>query len=159
MAGGERRGSDRVGDSGQIRRSARHLDDTCTTSSDGVRPPRPRRPDPATVAAAFAAQQQAVEAWLGARDRSAPVVEPDLDGLIALLGHTRDLHDLRPDTPPPYERDGLGIVTRVLVERLVAAAPGRSVEVRVSPFRQPPSASRDPRTNAASRRVWWRLIR
>ncbi len=97
-------------------------------------PPRVRRPDPVQVADAFAAQQHALGAWLGARDSSAPAGEPDLAGLIALLCHTRDLHPLRPDDPPPYERSALAIVTRALVDRLAGAAPGRSVEVRVPPF-------------------------
>ncbi len=99
-------------------------------------PPRVRRFDAAKVSAAFAAQQRALGDWLGVAQPAAvpQALTPDVDGLIALLRHTRDLHDENPDRPPPYERDALAIVTRALVDRLATAAPGRSVEVRVPPF-------------------------
>jgi len=100
-----------------------------------------RRPDPAGVSAAFATQQRVLSDWLAGRVDGRLCAEPpewaaapDVDGLIRLLRRTRDLHDERPDQPPPYDRDALAIVTRALTGRLVAAVPGRSVEVRVPPF-------------------------
>lgn len=93
-------------------------------------PPRVRRTDPTRVAAAFAAQRRALADRLDAGWPAAP----DLDGLIALLRHTRDLHDATPDHPPPYDRAALALVTRALADGLAAATPGRSVEVRVPPF-------------------------
>ena len=88
----------------------------------GSMPPRARRPDPAKVSAAFAAQQRA----LGRPDAAG---SGDVDDLIGLLAAVREL----PGTPP-YDRDALAIVTRALVDRLAAVAPGRSVELRVPPY-------------------------
>lgn len=90
---------------------------------------RALRPDPAKVAAAVAAQRAALIGW----DAGCPVTD-DLDGLIDLLGRLRDLHVAKPETPPPYDRDALGLATRALTAELAALAPGRSVEVRVPPF-------------------------
>jgi hypothetical protein len=46
----------------------------------------------------------------------------------------RDLHDAVPEHPPPYDPVALATVARGLAARLVATAPGRSVEVRVPPY-------------------------
>lgn len=106
-------------------------------------PQRVRRPDPAKVAAAFAAQHSAFADWLAGlppeQRRRVPVSQfspagAGLDELIGLMEFVRDVHDEIADSPPPYDRDALAIVTRALVGRLVVAAPGRSVEVRVPPF-------------------------
>lgn len=106
-------------------------------------PQRVRRPDPAKVAAAFTAQHTALVEWVASltpeERRSVPISQytpgsAGLDELIGLLQFVRDLHDDFPDNPPPNDRDTLAIATRELVGRLVVAAPGRSVEVRVPPF-------------------------
>lgn len=106
-------------------------------------PQRVRRPDPIKVSAAFRDQQSALIEWLTRltpeqRER-VPVnqfrpASADIDDLIGLLQFVRDLHDEFSDNPPSYDRDALAIVTRELAGRLVVAAPGRSVEVRVPPF-------------------------
>ena len=109
-------------------------------------PQRVRRPDPAKVSGAFLAQHTALIEWLAGltpEQRQHVPISPispitptgaDLDELIGLLEFVRDLHKAVPGNPPAYDRDALAIVTRALVGRLVVAAPGRSVEVRVPPF-------------------------
>lgn len=106
-------------------------------------PPRARRPDPAKVSAAFVAQHNALVGWRGEltpqQRRDVPPSQftstgADLDDLVRLLAYVRDVHDVVESSPPPYDRDALAIVTRVFADRLAAAAPGRSVEVRVPPF-------------------------
>lgn len=103
----------------------------------------PRRVDPVKVAAAFAAQHTAlVELLAGLPPEQlerVPVSQysgtaEHVDELIGLLEFVRDLHALVPEQRPPYHPAALAIVTRALVDRLAAAAPGRSVEVRVPPF-------------------------
>jgi hypothetical protein len=55
--------------------------------------------------------------------------------LIELVVHTDDLNRSLPARPPiPLTRAALATVTRTLAEALAAAAPGRSVEVRVPPY-------------------------
>lgn len=102
-----------------------------------------RRIDPAKVSAAFAAQHAALIKWLAGlppaqrrrvpEGQYSPTAEHP-DELVGLLEFVRDLHEVVPDNPPPYHPAALAIVTRALVDRFVAAAPGRSVEVRVPPF-------------------------
>jgi hypothetical protein len=100
--------------------------------------PRLPGPDPAKLAAAFAAQHRALVGWLAAlppeHRRRVPVSEHNgvgatLDELIGLMTFVRDLHDAVPEHPPPYDPVALGLAVR-----LVATAPGRSVEVRVPPY-------------------------
>ena len=94
---------------------------------------RGRRPDRAKLAAAFAAQRRAFAGWRG--ERADVDLTDDLDGLVQLLWHTRELHDNRPGSePPPYDPTALALVTRALADRLAAAAPGRSVELRIPPY-------------------------
>ncbi len=99
--------------------------------------------DPATVAAAYTAQQNALVEWLAGlppeQRREVPVSEHlpaggGLDELTGLLAFVRDLHDLLPEQPPPYHPAALAAAARGLAARLAAAAPGRSVELRVPPY-------------------------
>lgn len=105
--------------------------------------PRTSGQDRATLAAAFAAQQNALVEWLASllpeQRRRVPVSDHlpaggTLAELTGLLAFVRDLHDLAPGHPPPYSPAALAAVTRGLVARLAAAAPGRSVELRVPPY-------------------------
>lgn len=91
-----------------------------------------RRPDPAKLAAAFAAQRRAVEGW--APGVIGTDLTADLDGLVELFRRTRDLHDGQQRPPAPYEPTALALVTRALAARLASLAPGRSVEVRIPPY-------------------------
>lgn len=96
--------------------------------------PRGLRPDPAQVGAALTAQRRVLAAWNPEIDPPPGTTARGVDVLVGLLVHTRTLHDRSPDDPPPYDPAALGLVTRLLAARLAAAAPGRSVEVRVPPF-------------------------
>lgn len=106
--------------------------------------PRASGLDPAALSAAFAAQHTAVVEWLAGRTpeqrRQVPVsAQPavkgaGLDDLVGLLGFVRDLHDAVPADPPLYHPAALAAATRGLAARLAAAAPGRSVEVRIPPY-------------------------
>jgi len=99
-----------------------------------VSTPRGLRPDGALVLAALAAQRQALARWRPDADRPQRALDATVDGLVDLLLHTRTLHDHNPHDPPPYDPAALGLVTRLLAARLAAAAPGRSVEVRIPPY-------------------------
>ncbi|MEP6695415.1 MAG: sterol carrier family protein [Pseudonocardiales bacterium] len=57
-----------------------------------------------------------------------------LEELVGLLVFLRELHDLVPEQPPPYLPAAVAAVTRALAARLAAAAPGRSVELRIPPY-------------------------
>jgi uncharacterized protein (TIGR03083 family) len=55
--------------------------------------------------------------------------------LLDLVVHVDDVARSLPDRdPPPLLRPALATTTRLLAEMLAAAAPGRSVEVRIAPF-------------------------
>lgn len=96
--------------------------------------PRGLRPDPAQVGAALTAQRRALADWHPDIDPPHGTSDHDVDALVGLLVHTRTLHEHNPQDPPPYDPAALGLVTRLLAARLAAAAPGRSVEVRVPPY-------------------------
>ncbi len=96
--------------------------------------PRGLRPDLAQVAAALAAQRRALADWHPDTHPPHGTSDHGADALLELLVHTRRLHERDPGDPPPYDSTALGLVTRLLAARLAAAAPGRSVEVRIPPY-------------------------
>jgi hypothetical protein len=105
--------------------------------------PRAAGPSHATVSAAFATQLNLLVEWLASLPQEQrrrvpfseqPAGEVGLDELVGLLAFVRDLHDEVPDNPPPYHPAALAAATRELAGRLAAAAPGRSVEVRIPPY-------------------------
>lgn len=77
--------------------------------------------------------RESLEAVIGWRPGAVPADLPGdpLDALVALVAQTLEpAGSVGPDLP----RDAVRLVVRTLLDRLVAKAPGRSVEVRIPPF-------------------------
>jgi uncharacterized SCP-like protein len=104
------------------------MERTCRTGQSpgklaGV--PSPRRFDASQLTAAATGQRAALTE-AGQDPGPSPELEPALD-VVRLVAYGLE-HEVAPD------RGALRVAVRVLADRLAAAHPGRSVEVRVPPY-------------------------